>query len=126
MTHMTDSVADKNWATIDSIEFYDVDAMSDTDQPRAIYNKEEILSLARANNGKLSIPRADILAKSADNKTDWQIGRIVINLSNMDPLMKEAYDYVDENNVTQHVDEKLLNCKLYGHATLYERDLKYI
>lgn len=43
----------------------------------------------------------------------------------MDPLMKEAYDDKDaDGNLIQHYDTKLLDCKLYGHATLYERDLE--
>lgn len=101
--------------------------MADTDSPRATYNKKEILSNAGASNGILSILRDDILKKGVDasGNTDWQIGRIVITIYNMDPLMKYAYDDKDaDGNVIQHYDTKLLDCKLYGRATLYERDLE--
>ena len=39
--------------------------------------------------------------------------------------MKYAYDDKDaDGNMIQHYDTKLLDCKLYGRATLYERDLE--
>ena len=77
-----------NWAEIDQIEFYDVDDTAANAKPKATFTGQE-LKQNYVTNGILTIKREDIFKQSNETAESWQIGRVVIWLSDMDDQMTE-------------------------------------
>lgn len=125
LSHMRPAVTEDAWANLDGIDFYDVENEGKDDKPKVSLSWSELQNYVDANTHILKLPRS-VIYEQTPGDTDWQIGKLDIKVSDMDPYMTAAHKEDQDGDGVEEMDvaEKLFHCKVIGHASLYEKDLE--
>lgn len=124
MSHIKDAGMTDYWGNLDGIDFYDVENEGEKAVPKVRLEWDDISQYVDPATHILKLPRSAVYQKADDDT--WQIGRLDLQLGDMDPEMLPAhYEDMDGDGTAEtYVKDKLFHCKVYGHASLYEKDLE--